>query len=50
MNEGDRVETPDGPGVIVKIENYTRIRARYCVKLDETKQTFCYDKHELDRL
>lgn len=51
MNEGDRVETPEGPGTIVKIENHTqRFHTRYCVRLDEDGQVICFDKDDLVKI
>ena len=51
MNEGDRVETPEGSGTIVKIERYTRIyHTRYCVKLDDGGDIMCFDKDELVKI
>lgn len=35
MKVGDRVKTEDGPGLIVDVEKYSRLRqTRYSVKLD----------------
>lgn len=51
MKEGTPVMTPEGEGVIVKIEKYSRETiVRYCVKLEETLEIRCFDRRELRRI
>jgi len=51
MKIGDRIQTPDGPGAVKFIEDYSRINTkRVCVELDDkSKYDFdpCYFLNEV---
>jgi hypothetical protein len=53
MKPGDRVQTPDGPGTIRKLERFSRVRlTRYCVELDKPGEWLlkCFEAHEIERI
>ena len=52
MKPNDRVNTPDGPGIIIKKENHESKAIRFAVKLDVKKYDYplaYYWPHELKK-
>lgn len=48
MKVGDTVITPEGKGILVTIERYSRIGlVRYCVELESSKEVRCFTIPEL---